>query len=260
MNEPTKPKVVPVESQTVRWDSRVKLAQDFLSLSKEVVALALVVAVLCLLAFHFDVVRGLFSHFSGELANAKLSEINIAGLKLSFEDSAQKLETAKLSIDSTKKALQDLADKTTDPSMKDKLGKLLGELDTAVTATNAAQEGIQAGIKKQEQAIGAAAGGTTAEGNWIVVVSADKDKDQAQYEVDQLSKLGYKSARIYDRKGWFRTVVPFSSRADANEALLKIRQYRRAAAYVADMTAWCPQTQQNASTGFSACVGPTSSD
>ena len=243
----------------VSWSSRIKVAQDFLALSKAFVTLLLGVIVLYVMLIHRDVVGGLFTHFANELSKKKIEAVTIAGVKVDLQDSVQKLDTAKVSLDSTKKMLDELAAKATDPAMKNKLEKLSAELSTAVTATDSAQAGIQAGIKEQDRSI-AAAEGPTSDGNWYVVVSADKDKEAAQYEVKQLDKLGFKGAKIFERKGWLRTVVPFSSRVDAEVALGKIREGRRSTAYLAIADAWCPRAQQDPSTGLLACTGGNSPD
>lgn len=75
-----------------------------------------------------------------------------------------------------------------------------------------------------------------------VVFGADKTIDEANYEVSvKAKKIGVDNAQIFLRSGLYRSVAVYPSRAEAEEALGKLKQLRQDS-FVVDMTKWCPNT------------------
>jgi hypothetical protein len=236
----------------------VAVFKDCFTLVKDILIITAAAVFLGLLFFHRATVRSVFSNLAGQLETAKLTKANLGVVEVSFLDNAQKVRSATDAIQDTHKSLLSLVPSVHDQVVKNKLEEIVQKLDDASAATKSAEESLQkSGIQQQTSPTAAVQTAITSSGSgdWAVVVSADKEVDLAQYEVDVLKRIGFPKAEIVERRGWLRTVVLFPNQNDADAALDQIRQRRRNTAYIATMTHWCPQTQKDPKTGFDVCLG-----
>lgn len=77
----------------------------------------------------------------------------------------------------------------------------------------------------------------TSSGTYGIVVSADRVKQNAEYEVQQLKKRNFNVA-VYDRQGFFRTVALIGNPDDASKQLPQIQSYRPTA-YIINLDHFC---------------------
>lgn len=210
----------------------VDIFKNGFALIKDFLVIIVVVVVLIFLFGHRDTIEMLFSHATEQLKNAKVDKFTVAGIEVTFDDTAQKVQSATQTIDRTRKSLQDLLPEVKGTNLKYKLENLLAQLGTAATTTQSAEAALKTGSQQAQKSLTMASPAAPISGSvgeWVVVVSADKSLEPAQYEVEQLQKLGY-GAKIYERRGWLRTVVPFQSEDDATAGLANIQQHRRSIA------------------------------
>jgi hypothetical protein len=76
---------------------------------------------------------------------------------------------------------------------------------------------------------------------WAVIFGADKSLKEAQYEISQANKRGYPTGQIFLRAGSYRSVIIASNRAEAEELLGRLKNYRESS-YLVNMEKWCPNT------------------
>lgn len=218
---------------------------DIFTLAKDSVMIAAVLVFLILACTHWSIINGLITQTAEQLKSARLAKVTIAGFEVTFNDTAQKVRSATESLIETQHELQKVASSVKDPALSKQLGDILHELNSATTTTESAEKALQAGAMKTTETSSALGRQPVSldGGQWVVAVSADKQTEPAQYEVNQLKRLGYVNAEIFERKGWLRTVVPFKTESDANDALVNIRQKRRTSAYIANTAQWCQRIE-----------------
>ena len=95
----------------------------------------------------------------------------------------------------------------------------------------------------------------TAATRWAVVFGADKDKSSAFDEIARI-KPDYPGALLADRDGWLRSLVLFSSRADAGAAADSISRKIGRTAYVRNFEDWCPDAASDPAPGTIVECGP----
>lgn len=89
-------------------------------------------------------------------------------------------------------------------------------------------------------------------GPWVVVMGADKELASAEDELNRASNAGFASAKILRRGDWYRTVVPFTTRAEASSALEQITDLR-AGSYIRHLDTWCPQPEPSTTGKYEIC-------
>jgi hypothetical protein len=88
----------------------------------------------------------------------------------------------------------------------------------------------------------------SAPGDWIVVFAADKNLEEAQYEIEQLNKAGVTDARIVFRNNFYRSVSrEFSSKVEAQVYLNKYKNLRGTDKYIVQSSSWCANLVDNGS-------------
>ncbi len=247
-----------------RVSAAVAFLKDLFTLVKEVAIVVVVLLFLVFMTTNRGALQNIIKNLGYDLPNARLQELNIAGMKFSLNtarDGAQKLDSARETLEASRKTIEDLKSRSKDASLQQNLNELLKKIDAVSTSANSAQQDLHASVQQAETALTAVASSSIrAEGKWVIIVSADKQKGEAEYEAHILGQLGFPNPTIYLRKGWLRTVVSFNNRADAEKGLDTIRSKRRASAYIANMSTWCPQTQKDEAVGYFACSGGMSGD
>jgi len=97
---------------------------------------------------------------------------------------------------------------------------------------------------------------------WGVVFGADGDIKLAQYEIEQaINDNKYKDPPLFNKKpivfyrdGWYRSVIIFDTKDQAQKAEARIKKYVRPQAYFIDIKDWCPNiipTPQKSKGGYS---------
>src|SRR5262249_41033981 len=119
-------------------------------------------------------------------------------------------------------------------------------------ASSKVVEAVRATIKANAPLVEraqAAIGDTT---HWGIVYGGDTTLAGAKYETETIAtELGLTGALIYFRQGSFRSVVPVTSRAEAEVMLVKAKE-RRADAYIVNMSIWCPHVIDQG--GYKECA------
>ena len=83
----------------------------------------------------------------------------------------------------------------------------------------------------------------SAPGDWSIVVGADRTIDGAKFESNRAEQQGYVS-KIYFRDGWYRTTIDrFSTKTDADRALIAISSRVNEGSFVIRLSNWCPIEQ-----------------
>lgn len=85
---------------------------------------------------------------------------------------------------------------------------------------------------------------------WGVVFGGDRDISQAQYEINRAinNRPSYPQVAIFYRGGWYRSVILFQGRTEAQAALSNIHTQLRRGSYVINVDDWCPNWQNNRGT------------
>ena len=87
---------------------------------------------------------------------------------------------------------------------------------------------------------------------WGVVFGGDSTLDAAQYEVTTTAKkAGVANAQVFFRAGSYRSVIVFVNRADAEDALGKLKTVRDSS-YIVNMNKWCYSSTQRE--GYYECT------
>ncbi|WP_020178490.1 hypothetical protein [Methylopila sp. M107] len=77
--------------------------------------------------------------------------------------------------------------------------------------------------------------------NSAVVFGADRSFDAAKDEIRNAERLGFGSARIVERSGVFRAILPTGAPDETRSALERFRaRFPNRAPYVVTLGAWCP--------------------
>ena len=98
-----------------------------------------------------------------------------------------------------------------------------------------------------------AAEAATIRGAWGVIVGGGKTLEASSFEAQRARNSGYAEVLVYNRRGYYRTVVQFSNRSDARAALPDLRKRIRRSAYIVNLDRWCPGGQDR--DGYSECPG-----
>ena len=235
-----------------KWKTTAENAKNTLGVARE---LMLVILLLLLILFPKVV--------NSRLLTAGFTKADIAGLhwesvqKASEQagEASQQIQTATQRIDSVQKDLDTLAARSNDPEVKTEVKRLKAELDQSAQTTRNAETDLQASLATQESVLQYARPQNAVDtGTWGVVISADKDTQEAQFEVKRAQQLGYQNARLYARDNWLRTVVEFPNVTDAQAALPALRSKIRNTIYLVEMSKWCP-IRKETSPGVLQCSG-----
>jgi len=198
------------------------------------------------------------------LSGLNLNEVDLGVAKFkvaqkaseSAGDAAQRLAETNKTIQSVKEQVSTLAGQTTSSEAKTDLARLDSTLKQLLDSTTSAEQDLNASLAAQASVIQKASPSeVTDSGSWGIVISGDKKLDpDAKDEVAKATNAGFSNVKIYDRQNWLRTVVEFSSFADAQAALPQLRAIpNHASAYLVNMAKWCP-TRKDAGNGILQCV------
>ena len=136
-------------------------------------------------------------------------------------------------IDKTREYLKDFlaVQKITSESEREKLENVIENLEnTEVT--------ILETIKNLERKIPETFDST--ENGWLVVFGADKTIAAAQDEINRANQKNYENAIIVKRDGWYRSVIRFDNKNEAQNQLENIQNQLRKGSYIRNLNTWCP--------------------
>jgi hypothetical protein len=178
-----------------------------------------------------------------------VNKLNVAGAEIDLTqtqkaaektgDATQTLGEANKTINNLPGQLKGLASKVTDPEAKKELNELEKQTTAYLQTTRNVEQDLRQSLNLQNSIIQTARTQENQDaGAWGIVISADKTIGEAQHEADAAKKDG-STVRIYERQGWLRTVVEFSSLDEAQAALPKLRA-SHSSSYLVNMTKWCP--------------------
>jgi hypothetical protein len=215
-------------------------AKDILAIVRET---ALIITVLVILIYPGSIAWWAKTlDDEGKKRGAKSTEVSIAGAKVVFDDATNtvaNLAAADRTNDDLRQHVQTLV-VTSSP----KNAEQVKQIETASNVLSSQLKSSLASAKStqlaQDQIVQGATGLKTGEGNYGIVVSADKKDDLAAYEVHLLKKENINDVAIYDRQGFLRTLARFPDAAAANAVLPDIQKTRQGA-YVINLSKWCPQ-------------------
>ena len=232
---------------------------SFVGLGKDLVALfrdlALFILALLLLVFP--------ATFNSILSNAGFEEGSFVGFKwkpkLLNADAALKEAQALITDlreqnDKMSKALAEAQSKLNDPALKEQYAKLEESNKQLNVASTRVEDSVASTIASNAPLVEKVQSAADKNSQWGIIFGGDATLDAAKYEVEKVApKLEIPNASIYFRQGSYRSVSVVGSRSEAEQVLPKARQ-RRPDAYIVNMSAWCPNS--NEKNGYRECVSP----
>lgn len=86
---------------------------------------------------------------------------------------------------------------------------------------------------------------TPIQGQWGIIIGADKTSLAAEDEVKAAIKADFtqEQVQIYLRNDWYRTVIIFPTKKEAEEKKNKARKIRNSA-YIVNFNSWCPKKEK----------------
>ena len=225
-----------------KWAERLANTKDGMDIARQLI----IVTVIVVLIFQPTA-------FRSTLAALGIKKIGIAGADIEVAqeatanagDAAQRLEEATKTTKSTLQQLDAAIQSTDNPEQKKKLEEAKAGLSKTIEATNIAEQKLNSSIAAQSTILQSAeAQDVQASGAWGIVISADKDKGEAQFEVKNAQGLGFQNVKLYTRQNWYRTVVEFPNFTEAQAALPKLRSFHNSS-YLVNINKWCsPRSDQ----------------
>jgi hypothetical protein len=183
----------------------------------------------------------------GKRAGAKTTEVSLGLAKFAFDNSteqAAKLEAALKANEALKKNAEQLISTARTPQTVASAKEVLHTADSLSVSLQAGISSAKTAALAQDQIIQDAPAKSTGPGAYGIVVSADKQNDAADYEVQQLKLRGFLDVAFYERQGFLRTVARFPDKSAADDALPEIQKYRRTA-YMINLGKWCSDPEDS---------------
>ena len=220
--------------------------QQNLSTARSVLALvreSSIIIVILVILFWPDMLQNV-------LKKAGFRELDLGFLKWQKEieaaqqevqDANQILAQVQKEIGETKESIEVIKN-TPDlnPVTKENITNLSSKLEKSYNATTVARGNLQQNIAAQDKFINEYQKVIPLEnGPWAILVGADKDEEAARYELNQFRRQRFRDVRIYIKSGWYRTVIVFEERSEAETQLKRIKE-RAESAYIINLSTWCP--------------------
>lgn len=184
--------------------------------------------------------------FNDILTRAGFEEGSLVGFKwkAGFAETRAKLEQANSTIESLKKANEDLAGQLTEAkkltnndSLKEQITNLEQMNQKVLAQTRESLTAVQNTLTQTAPLANRLPG--TLQPAWAVVIGGDKTLDQAKYELEKAAQAGIQRTRVFLREGVYRSVVLPADRSEADAILAKVRSGRWPSAYLVDLNTWC---------------------
>jgi hypothetical protein len=203
-----------------------------------------------------------------QLAKAGFTKIEAAGVSwenaqeatAATGDAQQQIEEMKKTVDTALATLNDAMatlnapSSTTTPETKKEIASATAQLRSVNTTLGTTARKLEVSRRAQDVLLQETKAEAPDDGGaWGIVLGADKGPREAQFEVARAKRAGADDIAIYERDGWLRTVVRYTSRESADAALATMRSLRESA-YIVNLTRWCPAGVKNAS-GVIECGG-----
>ncbi len=167
----------------------------------------------------------------------------------------QQIDAVLQRVDSVRRELRVLASRASETSIKLAINQFATVLDSSTQVARATQSDLASSLKAQEVVLNELTPAADKNsGTWAVVISADKDLEPAQFEVNRAKKLGFPSPSIFQRGAWLRTAIEYSSRQTAEDALPGVRRSIRDSAYIVRLDDWCKDPKTTQQPGMFRCA------
>lgn len=216
--------------------SKLDITKDVLSITKEVVVIVLL---LCVVFFPELTKRKLVAYGIKSLEFGGVKADITQKLAEETGDALQKTEIVKQELDSMKTSLNAIIPQITNPELKQEALALESQITKSIQTTQSTEKDLRQNLKAQEAIMEEL---PASDANWGIIISADKKAAEAKFEVKRATGLGYSAIFIYKKGGFFRTVVDFTSREQAQDSLPAIRRKLRANSYMVNLDQWCPRS------------------
>lgn len=174
---------------------------------------------------------------------AKSIEVDVGLAKITFDNASQQIAALtkaaeqNANVQKLAKQLETSASSPQNIQRAKEITAAANSLDAQIQTSLTTARNVQL---SQDAILQDASGKATGPGQYGIVVSADKEGEQATYEVDQLRSRNY-NVVLYDRQGFLRAVALFPDAAAAKQNLSTIQRYRNGA-YVINISNWCPNS------------------
>jgi hypothetical protein len=236
--------------------SNIAALKDSVGIVREVAVIVVVVGIIVDPGFLVN--RAKSANEAAKQAGAKSTEFNLGFEKVAFDnttDQTAKLEAALKENEALKKRMEELISTSHNAQT---VATVREVLHTADSLTVTLQQGISstktAALAQDQLIQQAETKANSGPGAYGIVVSADKQNDQAVYEAQQALKLhvgGMTDVTFYKRQGFLRTVVRFPGESAAQAALPQLQSYRKTV-YPINLDKWCPKSHEETKlSGFS---------
>jgi len=81
-------------------------------------------------------------------------------------------------------------------------------------------------------------------GHWGIVAGADRKKEAALYELNRLLETGYENVQLWKKEDWYRTMVVYQNKSEAEKQLPALKRRFRESAYIVNLNEWCPNPKE----------------
>ncbi len=224
-----------------RWSSFLSNFQDLLALVRQVAILSF----FAVLIFQPTWLTTSLKKIGLALGEAGFTEVNFAGLKQDLEKLREQAKDTELNTQQSQESLE-------------KAVKLLQQedpkIEEAISQINKAQE--QLGFAREQiKEISSSQPSPQSQisDQWGVVIGADSSIEAAKDEVNTAKNRGFEDVMILRRDGWYRTVIRFSSKKEAEVALPDISNEIRESSYIRNLNEWCEIISDSKSQEFKEC-------
>ncbi|MCB0713543.1 MAG: hypothetical protein KDD67_14545 [Ignavibacteriae bacterium] len=170
-------------------------------------------------------------------------------------EAQQHVQQVEESIDSIRQSLVTIGNDAQSPEVKAQVDQLTIQLDSSLQSVRSVDRDLKASLRTQENLLQTAPVNSfsSKSSHWGIVISADRDVNAAEHEVERAKKASDKEISVYQKDQLFLTVVEFSSREEALTDLPSIKARIQDGAYLVDMERWCPKPEEGERDGWFVC-------
>lgn len=142
-------------------------------------------------------------------------------------------------LDVTTKALEceRSADCTPAPATPSTAAIVAGNIAAYKTATQVVSA-LNTQVQRNETALAKITPAPSVTGQWLVVVGAEPTAAAAEFERQKLART-YPQAKVIQRDGFYRTVIPFDTTTEARAANAAIEKSTGTVPYIRSEADWC---------------------
>lgn len=247
-------------SEGSRWSRFLEASRSSLALIRELSILA----VLAVLIINASWITPVLTKIGLALEDAGFTEITIGGVKQDLsrlrdkiEDTGLNTQQAQESLLEAKTLLKQVANAEPDTSFADSVNQAISQIvltEERLGLSKRQIADITASPPSTDRTQVAQSSIPEREDQWIVVIGGDRTIEGAKDEVRRAADKGFVDSKILLLDGWYRTVLAYSSKSDAQAALPKISNDIREGAYVRNLATWCDKLTPTDSDDIEECT------